>query len=121
MIFYKSDLPFPFAKATEVNNVLYLSGQVSMDNTGKPIYGNINQQTEIIMVNLQKTLQELGSSLDQVFKVTVWLSDMSYFQNFNQTYQKFFKENFPARSVIASQLAFNLDVEIELQAIKIEK
>lgn len=117
--FHPSTLPYPFAKATELNGILYLSGQVSMSAKAEPIHGSVAQQTKIVMENIKNTLVSLESNLDHIFKVTVWLSDMAYFQEFNEIYQTFFKHNFPARSVIASQLAFNLDVEIEVQAIKI--
>ncbi|MFS2223844.1 RidA family protein [Pantoea sp. B65] len=114
---YNSTLPFPFATATEVNGILYLSGQVSMTAQAEPIYGSVATQTDTILGNISQTLEELNSGFDNIFKVTVWLSDMAHFQEFNRAYTKWFKHGFPSRSVVSTRLAFDLDVEIEVQAL----
>lgn len=114
---HPSELPFPFSQATEVKGILYLSGQVAMTKEGKPLHGNVTKQTQQIMQQLDTTLSSLASSLDRIFKVTVWLSSMDHFSEFNAEYARWFAEGFPARSVISSPLAFDLDVEIEVQAL----
>ena len=57
-----------------------------------------------------------GARLDQVVKATVWLSDMGHFAGFNEVYKEFFGAALPVRSTVASALALNVDVEIEVQA-----
>ncbi len=116
IIRYPTELPFPFAKAVAANGFLFLSGQVAMDDSGSPQYGDVPTQTRLILNNLQRTLIACGGAWEQVVKVTVWLSDMAHFAAFNQEYQRHFPAGFPARSVVSCQLAFGLDVEIELQA-----
>ncbi|HYQ55199.1 MAG TPA: RidA family protein [Pseudomonas sp.] len=114
---YPSDLPFPFAKAVEVKGVLYFSGQVSMTPDAKPLRGSVQAQTDVIMGNVRETLCSLGADLSDVFKVTVWLSDMQHFSEFNQAYAAHFNGSYPVRSVVSAKLAFDLDVEIEVQAV----
>lgn len=114
---YSSTLPLPFATATEVNGILYLSGQVSMTAQAKPVYGDIAAQTDTVLGNILKTLEGMNSGFDSIFKVTVWLSDMKHFAEFNRAYAKWFKNGFPSRSVVSCSLAFDLDVEIEVQAL----
>ncbi|MFJ4153923.1 RidA family protein [Pseudomonas sp. NPDC089752] len=114
---HPSHLPFPFSRAVEVGGILYLSGQVSMAPDATPIYGDVKSQTKIIMENIASTLESLDSTLEDVFKVTVWLSDMKHFSDFNEVYRPYFGERFPVRSVVGAKLAFELDVEIEVQAI----
>lgn len=114
---YKSPLPFPFATATEVNGILYLSGQVSMTAQAEPVYGDVSTQTDNILGNISKMLDEMKSGFDNIFKVTVWISDMKHFDEFNHAYAKWFKNGFPSRSVVSSRLAFDLDVEIEVLAL----
>jgi len=116
IIRYPTELPFPFAKAVAANGFLFLSGQVAMDDSGNPQYGDVPTQTRLILNNLQRPLIACGGAWEQVVKVTVWLSDMAHFAAFNQEYQRHFPTGFPARSVVSCQLAFGLDVEIELQA-----
>lgn len=114
---YSSTLPFPFATATEVNGILYLSGQVSMTAQAEPVYGDVATQTDTILGNISKALEEMNSGFENIFKVTVWLSDMQHFAEFNRAYTKWFKNGFPTRSVVSCRLAFDLDVEIEVQAL----
>lgn len=114
---HASSLPFPFSRAVEAGGFLFLSGQVSMTAEGTPLPGDIRTQTEIIMTNISSTLASLGSSLEDVVKVTVWLSDMRHFSDFNQVYAPYFAKGFPVRSVVSAKLAFDLDVEIEVQAL----
>jgi len=110
-------LPFPFSSAVEVGGFLFLSGQVAMTADATPIRGDVQSQTQVIMDNISRTLAAHGAKLEDVFKVTVWLSDMKHFSDFNQAYAAYFTNGFPVRSVISAKLAFDLDVEIEVQAI----
>lgn len=114
---YPSSLPYPFARAVQANGFLFLSGQLSMNAAGEPLPGTIEQQTQRVMNNIIATLESCGSSLEKVVKVNVWLSDMQHFSAFNAQYSQFFTDGFPARTTVIGQLAFGLDVEIELQAI----
>ncbi len=114
---YSSTLPFPFSRAVKVGEFLFLSGQVSMANDGTPMYGDIRTQTQVVMDTISETLRTLGAALEDVFKVTVWLSDMQHFSDFNSVYVDYFKNGFPARSVVSAKLAFGLDVEVEVQAV----
>ncbi|MCE9879829.1 MAG: RidA family protein [Hafnia paralvei] len=114
---FASDLPFPFAKAVRAGDFLFLSGQVSMSPGGKPLYGSVTDQSENIMQSIAKTLKECGSDMDSIVKVTVWLSDMKHFAEFNQVYATYFKHGYPARSAISCELVMGLDVEVEVQAM----
>lgn len=119
IIRYPSDLPYPVAKAVQLGDILFLSGQVSMSKTGEPIYGSVDTQTRNTMDSIKATLEGLGASLDSVVRVTVWLSDIKYFPEFNQAYESYFPNGFPARSTVQSLPAANLDVEIEVTAVKL--
>ncbi|WKX25684.1 RidA family protein [Tatumella ptyseos] len=114
---YPSSLPFPFSQAVEANGFLFLSGQVSMNDRGEPVQGTIAEQTQLIFENIAKTLQSCGSSFDNIIRITVWLSDMAHFSTFNSAYCRYFPNGFPARTTVVSRLAFDLDVEMEVQAL----
>ncbi len=114
---YPTSLPFPFSKAVEVGGILYLSGQVSMTPDVTPIHGDVQAQTRVIMDSISETLASLGSKRENIFKVTVWLSDMKHFSDFNHAYAVYFADRLPVRSVVSAKLAFDLDVEIEVQAL----
>ncbi len=114
---FPSSLPFPFARAVQVGEFLFLSGQLSMSETGEPLPGDIAFQTRTIIENISRTLEACGSDIRSVIKVTVWLSDLKHFLAFNEVYKTYFHDALPARSVVNAKLIFNLDVEIEVQAL----
>ena len=104
------------AKATEF---LFLSGQIGLDpQAGKLVAGDIEVQTERILRNLEGVLRAAGSSLDQVVKTTIYLTDMEEFPRVNRVYGKFFGESLPARATVGvSSLPKGALVEIEALAV----
>jgi 2-iminobutanoate/2-iminopropanoate deaminase len=114
-----SELPFPFSKAVRAGGFLYLSGQIPMGADGKPLRGSIEEQTGNVLDRIGATLTELGSGLEDVVRVTVWLSDLALFVSFNAVYQGYFKApHLPVRSTVQAKLAFDVDVEIEVTAYR---
>jgi 2-iminobutanoate/2-iminopropanoate deaminase len=114
-----SELPFPFSKAVRAGGFLYLSGQIPLQDDGKPLRGGIEEQTENVLGRIGATLAELGSGLEDVVRVTVWLSDLALFARFNAVYAGHFKApHLPARSAVQARLAFDVDVEIEVTAYR---
>ncbi|MBH2711214.1 RidA family protein [Serratia marcescens] len=114
---YPTTKPFPFSDAVKANGFVFLSGHVAMTSDGQPLYGSVTQQTRQIMLDISDTLARAQRTLENIVKVQVWLSSMEHFSEFNAAYSAFFPEGFPARSVVTSRLAFDLDVEIEVQAV----
>lgn len=113
---FPSSLPFPFSRAVKAGGFVFLSGQVPMTPAGEVVRGDIQAQTRAVCERIGESLAATGARLDQVVKVTVWLSDMSHFAGFNEVYKAFFGEALPVRSTVASALALGVDVEIEVQA-----
>ena len=110
-------LSYPFSLAVEAGGFLFLSGQVSISEEAEPIRGDVKTQTRNILAGIERALQTCGSDMGSIVKVTVWLSDMKYFTEFNQEYATHFPHGFPARSVVSAKLVFDLDVEMEVQAL----
>ncbi|MBI6906809.1 RidA family protein [Pseudomonas sp. SIMBA_059] len=117
IIHHPSTLPFPFSRAVEAGGFIFLSGQLSMTPDGAPIQGDVATQTRNVMNSIAATLDSVGSGLEDVVKVTVWLSDMRHFAHFNEVYKTYFPNGYPVRSAVTSVLAFGLDVEVEVQAL----
>jgi 2-iminobutanoate/2-iminopropanoate deaminase len=110
----------PYSQATEVNGLLFISGQVPIDPaTGKVVEGDIKAQTKQVMENIRAILKEAGYSFSQVVKSTCLLSDMSHFAAMNEVYGEYYKENPPARAAYAVKgLPLGVMVEIETIAAK---
>jgi 2-iminobutanoate/2-iminopropanoate deaminase len=108
----------PFSAAVRVGKMLYLSGQIGLDATGKLAPGGIAGETCQAMENIKATLEQYGSSLDHVVKATVMLADMSEWAEMNKVYVTYFARHLPARSALgANGLALGARVEIECLAV----
>jgi 2-iminobutanoate/2-iminopropanoate deaminase len=114
---HPTDPMAPFSAAVRVENILYLSGQIGAGADGRlpPQFADQVRQT---MENVAATLKGAGSGLDDVFKCTVMLADMSHWEEFNKIYVTYFKpERLPARSAIgANGLARGAMLELECTA-----
>lgn len=111
-----SPLPLPFSRAVRAGGFLFLSGQIPMDKDGQVVRGDIAAQTRATMERIGESLAVAGAGFDNVVKATVWLSDLALFQQFNEVYQSYFPQGFPARSAVEARLAFGVDVEVEVLA-----
>ena len=111
----------PYSQAVLASGTLYVSGQLGLDpKTGTLKGDDVKSQAVQALENLVAILREAGFSATDVVKTTVFLSDISLFQQFNEVYATVFKgEALPARSCVAVKaLPKNALVEIEAIAVK---
>jgi 2-iminobutanoate/2-iminopropanoate deaminase len=113
----------PFSPAVRVGDVIYLSGQIgNRIGTRELVPGGIAAETRQAMENIDSVLQASGSSLDRIFKCTVFLADIGDYAAMNEVYASFFPKDPPARSTVAgSGLALGARVEIECMAVRGER
>ncbi|HEY5687409.1 MAG TPA: RidA family protein, partial [Yeosuana sp.] len=120
-IFTPSELPYPFSSAVQVGDILFLSGEIGVAGTGMEVVpGGIVPETHRMFERIQATLAHHGLSLDDVFKCTVMLADMSEWQKFNEIYSGYFEDGkYPTRSAMGvNGLAIGARVEMECWAYK---
>ena len=118
-VFTPSDMPYPFSSAVRVGDVLYLSGQLGADDSGKGVVpGGIEPETRQMFARIGKTLNQHGLTFDNVFKCQVFLADMADWPKFNTIYAGYFKKGrYPARSAMGvNGLALGARVEMECWA-----
>lgn len=109
----------PVAALARVGDTLYTCGMPPIDlTTGGIVRGDIARQTRACLEALSFTLMHAGSSLDDVFKTVVFLTDNASAADMNQVYREFFTRRFPARSCVAVQPWALFDIEIECIAVK---
>jgi 2-iminobutanoate/2-iminopropanoate deaminase len=108
----------PLSEFVRVGNMLYLSGKLGTDSTGKLAAGGIAAETKQTLENIKAVLDKNGSSMDNVIKCTVMLADIKEWADMNTVYVTFFKkERMPARSAFGtSGLVNSARVEIECMA-----
>jgi 2-iminobutanoate/2-iminopropanoate deaminase len=95
--------------------LLFISGQIAADPaTGELVGDTPAQQTRQCLQNLHTIANDVGGSLEDAVKVTVYLTDMASFAEVNEVYAGFFKRDPPARVAIAvSALPKGAQVEID--------
>ncbi len=110
----------PYSQAVEINNTLYISGQIPVDPaTGKLVDGDISVQTRQVFKNIDAILCEAGYSFSDVVKSTCLLSDMADFKAMNEIYAGYYPEKQPARAAFAVKaLPLGALIEIETIAVK---
>ena len=108
----------PYAQAVSVNGFIYTSGQIPVTTDGLLIEGTIEAQADQVFANLKAVLEASNSSLDQVVKATVFLTDMKDFVAVNDIYAKHFGAHTPARSCVqVVKLPKGAEIEIEVIAL----
>ena len=108
----------PYSQAIQVGNLVYTSGQIPIDPaTGMIVKGGIKEQTLQSLTNVKAILEEVGLTMSNVLKTTVFMADMGDFADMNSVYAGFFTEPYPARSAVAVKtLPKGALVEIEVIA-----
>ena len=97
---------------------MFTSGQIGLTPEGKMVGDDVEAQTRQVLENLSAVLMEAGSSLNNVIKTTVFLSDMEDFAAVNTIYAEYFGTHKPARSTVAVKtLPMNAKVEIGCIAV----
>ncbi len=108
----------PYSQAIQVGNLVYTSGQIPIDpETGVFVEGGIKEQTRQSLTNVKAILEEVGLTMSNIVKTTVFMADMNDFAEMNSIYAEFFTEPYPARSAVAVKtLPKGALVEIEVIA-----
>jgi 2-iminobutanoate/2-iminopropanoate deaminase len=108
----------PFSSAVRVGNVLHLSGAIGvLPGTRQLADTGIVKQTQQTLENIKAVLVHAGSSMERVFKCTVFLVNIRDYEAMNGVYATYFPKDPPARSTVAgSGLALGAKVEIECLA-----
>ena len=108
----------PYSQAIQVGNLIYTSGQILIDpETGVFVEGGIKEQTRQSLTNVKAILEEVGLTMSNIVKTTVFMADMNDFAEMNSIYAEFFTEPYPARSAVAVKtLPKGALVEIEVIA-----
>ena len=111
----------PYSQAIILDGMIYCSGQVGLDPaSGQLVEGDVQAQAQRALQNLSAVLEAAGSSLANVVKTTVFLTNMGNFAAMNEVYATFFGDEPPARSTVAvAELPKGAQVEIEAIAARV--
>lgn len=107
----------PFAKATEADGWLYVSGQTPMRD-GEIVGNGIVEQARIAIDNMMKIVHDAGYEAKDIVRVGVWLDDARDFWSFNAVFTETFGENPPARACVQSAMVVDCKVEVDCIAYR---
>lgn len=109
-----------FSQAIGVGNFVYTSGQIGIDSsTGKLCNDSFEDEVAQCIKNIEVILKSAKMDLGDIIKITIFLTDMNFFDNLNREYIKHFQKNPPTRSTVeVSKLAKGARVEIEAVAYR---
>jgi 2-iminobutanoate/2-iminopropanoate deaminase len=110
----------PYNQAIKIDNMLFISGQVAINpKNNELIQSSISDETDQVMKNLSAILKEANMDFRNVVKTTIFLSDMSYFNEVNNIYGSYLKKGQePARETVAVKtLPKEVNVEISMIAV----
>lgn len=104
-----------YSQAVQTGELVFLSGQIPLDPaTMEIVAGDFSVRAHRVFQNLQAVAEAAGGNLDQVVKLTIYLTDLGNFATVNSVMAQYFKEPYPARAALGvSALPKGADIEAE--------
>jgi 2-iminobutanoate/2-iminopropanoate deaminase len=109
----------PFSPAVRVGDLIFVSGQASVDVTGVIVPDTFEGEFRRSVENLRKVLETAGSDLKHVVQTRNYVRDPANVARYNELYREYFSAPFPARTTITHCLPATLHYEIECIAVPI--
>jgi 2-iminobutanoate/2-iminopropanoate deaminase len=111
---------FRLAQGYRVGDLLFISGQAAIDQTGRIVgVGDFEAQAKQAFENLDRVLRAGGSSLRNVVKVTIFLTDMTNFDRIVTLRGQWFTAPYPADTIVEVRSLYSPDAMIEIEAIAV--
>ena len=110
----------PYSPVVAFEKLIFVSGQGPLNpETKQLVTGTVQEETRQTLENIKNILEDIGSSMNNILKVTAYLGDMDNFFAFNEVYAEYFPSDPPARTCIqAGRLPFDIKVEIDVIACR---
>jgi reactive intermediate/imine deaminase len=106
-----------YSQAVGAGNTVYISGQIPLDPaTMEVVGGGFAEQIRRVLDNLDALARAAGGSLDDIVKLTVYLTDLGDFATVNEIMGQYFSEPYPARAAVGVA-ALPKGVPVEIEAI----
>ncbi len=106
----------PYSQAVQHGDTIYVSGQLPLHPETKKMDDDVSAQTEQSMNNIKAILQEAGSSMENVIRCGIFVTDLADFSTVNEIYASFFEGDYPARATV-QVAALPLGAKVEIDAI----
>lgn len=109
--------PFLLSQGIRYGGLLFISGQAGADDDGRIVDGGFMAQGEQAFSNLRRVLEAGGSSLKDVVKVTIFVTDMDHFRDVVALRRRYFTAPYPADTIAEVKALYDPRAMIEIEAI----
>ena len=104
----------PYSHAVVSGGFVFVAGQAPINaKTQQMELGDIKSETRLELTNIATILKAANSSIENVVKVSIHLSDLKDFDGMNEVYREFFKSDYPARTTVQAVLRTGRKIEID--------
>ncbi len=105
-----------------VGDLVFVSGQAAVDDQGQVVgKGDFGRQAHHAVANLERVLDAAGSSLGQVIKVTIFVTDMSHFPEVIELRKEVFTPPYPADTICEVRALAYPELMFEIEAIALDE
>jgi 2-iminobutanoate/2-iminopropanoate deaminase len=112
--------PYGISLATRANGFVFVSGQAGIDETGRTVGpGDFEAQARRALENLRTVLEAAGSGLHDIVKVTIMVTDMSHLDTIIALRKEYFREPYPADTLLQVAGLAQPDWLVEIDAIAV--
>ena len=113
--------PFGYAHAIQIDNTIYVSGQVPLDQDMQVVgKNNIAVQTERVYENLRKVIEEAGGSMNSIVMLNIYCTDLeAYDKKTRHLRKKYFGNYYPATTAVEVKRLYRPDFMIEIEAVAV--
>lgn len=107
-----------FSQGVRVGDTIYVSGMAALDADGAIVgHGDMRAQAKKTFENIAAVLAEAGAKLDDVVKITAWVTDMSRYAEYSEARAEAFTNNLPASATVGTTTLVFPDLLVEVDAI----
>ena len=105
----------PYSQAVKAGGLMFISGQIPLNpETGDLVSGSIEDEANQVLQNIKSICEAAGHGMEDIVKITIFLTDLGNFATVNELMKKHFSEPYPARATVEiSGLPLGVNVEIE--------
>jgi 2-iminobutanoate/2-iminopropanoate deaminase len=113
VVVIKSGVPSsgPYSRAVKFGELVFISGISPRNPDGTKFTGTLEEEVKNVLENIARVLDDAGSSLDRVLKVTVILRDERDWERMNSVYSKYFAKDPPARTTFHSEIGAAVEID----------
>ena len=108
------------AQGVQVGDTVYTSGQIAMDPAGNLVgEGDLGAQARQVFANIRAILAAASATMDDVVKITAFITDMSQYADYSAARAEAFPNNVPASSTVSCPLLVSPELLVEVEAVAV--